>query len=107
MQLSYIVPIILVLIRGESAFAGHSRSWSLGRARRPINALAVGFNLLTSICFIFPPALPVETGSAMNYAVVVLAIVLLMCGITWAVDGRKHFVGPADLEDRLMAAKNA
>jgi len=94
-----------MFIRGEKAYEGHSRQWSLGRWRRPINAGALAFNILTSVCFIFPPALPV-TGTTMNYAVVVWAVVIIMCTCTWIFDGRTKFEGPLDLEERLQTAKN-
>ncbi|TXT08722.1 hypothetical protein VHUM_02850 [Vanrija humicola] len=106
LQASYAVPVALIFVRGESAFAGHSRSWSLGRFRRPVSAISLAFLALTSVCFLFPPARPV-TGSTMNYAIVVFGVVLLMSGVTWLVDGRKNFHGPGDLEDRLAAAKEA
>ncbi|BEJ14245.1 hypothetical protein CspHIS471_0400120 [Cutaneotrichosporon sp. HIS471] len=106
-QLSYIVPIILVFIRGEKAFEGHQRKWSLGKWRRPINLGAIAFASITSICFLFPPAIPVLSGSSMNWAVLVLAIVMLLCGTTWLVDGHKNFHGPLDLEERLLDGKNA
>lgn len=106
MQISYLVPILLVCIRGDAAFAGHSRSWTLGRWRRPINIVALAFAVMTNVCFIFPPALPV-TGESMNYAIVVFTIVMIMCGVTWVVDGRKHFQGPSDLDARLAMGKTA
>lgn len=105
LQISYMVPIACVLIRGgETAYAGHSRQWGLGRWRRPINVGAMLFALLTSVCFVFPPVLPV-TGATMNYATVVLAVVFMLCGLVYAFDGRKKFHGPLDLEERLMANK--
>lgn len=106
-QLSYMVPIILVFVRGEKAFEGHERKWSLGKWRRPINAGALAFASLTSVCFIFPPAIPVLSGSSMNWAILVLAIVMSLCGLTWVFDGRKNFHGPLDLEERLHEGKNA
>lgn len=30
----------------------------------------------------------------MNYVIVVIAIVTIMCAITWIVDGKKNFTGP-------------
>lgn len=106
LQISYMVPIAIVLIRGgDASFAGHSRSWNLGRWRRPINIGAMCFALLTSICFLFPPVLPV-VGANMNYAIVVVAVVALFCGLGYAFDGRKHFHGPLDLEERLAINKN-
>ncbi len=105
LQISYMVPIATVLIRGgDLAYAGHSKQWSLGRWRRPINIGAMAFALLTSVCFVFPPVLPVS-GPTMNYAVVVLAVVFLFSGLVYAFDGRKKFHGPTDLEERLMTNK--
>lgn len=62
---------------------------------------------MTSVIFVFPPAIPVTSGSSMNYAIVAFAVVLIMCGVTWLVDGRKNFTGPRDLEERLQMGKNA
>jgi amino acid transporter len=105
-QASYAVPIAVMFVRGDEALAGQPKSWSLGRWRRPINAFALAFVLLTSVCFVFPPALPVS-GPTMNYAVVVLGVVLIMCAVTWLIDGRKNFSGPTHLEERLLAARSA
>lgn len=106
MQISYLIPILLVAVRGEDAFAGHSRSWSLGRWRRPVNIVALCFATVTNVCFIFPPALPV-TGESMNYAIVVFFIVMIMCSVTWFFDGKKHYLGPSELETRLAMGKSA
>lgn len=40
----------------------------------------------------------------MNYVVVVLAFVWIMWACTWFIDGRKHFAGPSDMEERLEVA---
>ncbi|KLT45653.1 amino acid transporter [Cutaneotrichosporon oleaginosum] len=105
LQISYMVPIVVVLVRGgKTAYAGHSKTWGLGRWRVPINVGAISFGLLTSVCFLFPPMLPVA-GPTMNYAVVVLAVVFMFCGLVYAFDGRKKFHGPVDLEERLMTNK--
>lgn len=69
-----------------------------------VNGAAVCFIIVTSVCFLLPPALPVS-GTTMNYVSVVLAIVFLMCLLTWFVDGRKNFKGPTDLEERLALAR--
>lgn len=34
------------------------------------------------------------TGTSMNYVVVVVAFVCLLCGVTWFVSGKKHYQGP-------------
>lgn len=73
----------------------------------PINAVALIFCSVTSITFCFPPAIPVASGTVMNWVVVVVALVWLLCGITWAVDGRRRFRGPTALEQRLEIAMAA
>ncbi len=46
----------------------------------------------------------------MNYVIVVVAIVTIMCAATWLIDGRKHFLGPqhiviySDLPDKKGSA---
>lgn len=109
LQISYFVPILLAFIYGETAFAGFNENarWSLGRARRPVNLAALIFLLVTSVCFLFPPAIPVASGSAMNWVVLVVAIVFIMCGVTWLVDGRKNYQGPSDLEERLAVSRSS
>lgn len=115
-------PVLLIFLRGDRAFEGHDAeaTYSLGRWRRkspparwstsnipgPINLFALCFLLVTSVMFTFPPAIPV-TGTSMSYVSVVLAIALLLCGVTWVVDGRKRFNGPGELMTRLEISKNA
>jgi hypothetical protein len=107
LQMSYVVPIGLLFIRGEGAFGEANRGarWSLGKWRRPINGAALIFASVTTVCFLFPPFIPVTSGSAMNWVIVVFGIVMLMCGLTWVIDGRKNFTGPSELEGRLAVGK--
>lgn len=119
LQISYFVPIALVLVRGVRAFHGAlgeereetsgevDRRWSLGRWRRPVNAAAAVFLLVTTVTFLFPPAIPVRGGAAMNWVVVVCAVVWVLCGVTWLVDGRKRFSGPSALAERLAMGRAA
>ncbi|GMK58357.1 hypothetical protein CspeluHIS016_0503890 [Cutaneotrichosporon spelunceum] len=108
LQLSYAVPIGLLLWHGEAALAEHrpERGWSLGRYRRAINVSALVFLAVTSVVFLLPPFRPVNAEN-MNYAVVVFVIVLAMCGVAWFLDGHEHFEGPTDVDERLAAAKAA
>lgn len=55
--------------------------------------LGVAYVIITSVLFVFPPELPV-TGTNMNYCIVVFAIVIIISGITWILDGRKNYRGP-------------
>lgn len=43
----------------------------------------------------------------MNWVVVVVALVWIACGVTWAVDGRNRFRGPTALDERLAIAMAA
>lgn len=51
------------------------------------------YTILTTVLFVFPPALPV-TGNSMNYCIVAFAIVIVISAIQWIVDGRKNYKGP-------------
>jgi len=95
-----------VLYRDEEAFEGQPRSWSLGKWRRPMIIVSLGFLVFTSICFMFPPELPV-TYDNMNYGFVVFIIGIALCAGTWVIDGSKNFNGPGDVEERLAAARAA
>lgn len=109
LQISYFVPILLVFLQGEDAFAGFNENahWSLGRWRRPINFAALVFLLVTSVCFLFPPSIPVPSGSSMNWVILVVAVVFVLWGATWLIDGRKRYQGPSDLEERLAVSRSS
>lgn len=55
----------------------------------------------------FPPAIPVPTGSTMNWVVLVVGIVWIMCAATWFIDARKMFEGPSELEERLAISHSS
>ncbi|WOO83601.1 Choline transport protein [Vanrija pseudolonga] len=105
LNFSYIVPLIILVIRGEKVFDGQPRRWSLGRWRRIVNLQGLAYLCLTSVVFLFPPALPV-TGTSMNYIIVVVVIVFIMTGLTWVFDGRKRFHGPSHIEERLLEGRS-
>lgn len=48
---------------------------------------------MTTVLFVFPPELPV-TPNNMNYCIVAFGVILLIAGLTWIFDGRKHYEGP-------------
>jgi len=66
------------------------------------NLLGIVYVIVTTVLFLFPPALPV-TGNNMNYCVVVFFIVLVISTIQWFVDGRKNFTGPR-IDMEVLAA---
>lgn len=99
-----LTPVCCMFFRGEASFAEQPRSWSLGKWRRVINGLALVFLIATTVCFFFPPGVPV-TGSTMSYVVVVFAIGMLLAGLVWVISARKIFQGPSELEERLTEGR--
>lgn len=73
----------------------------------PINLGALIFLFVTSITFMFPPNIPVPTGSTMNWVVLVVGIVWIMCAATWFIDARHMFEGPSELEERLAISHSS
>ena len=57
------------------------------------NVLGLVYTIVTTVLFLFPPALPVN-GTTMNYCVLGLGIIFLISAFQWIVDGRKNFEGP-------------
>lgn len=98
LQLSYLTPILLMTFRGSRVLepAGFpARRLKLGIAGRkgctisesavaeteydhfaaPIRILASIFALVTTVFFVFPPYIPVTSGTTMNWVIVVVAVV--------------------------------
>ena len=57
------------------------------------NIIGLVYTIVTSILFLFPPALPVD-GTTMNYCIVAFAIIITISMVQWIVDGRKNYEGP-------------
>ncbi len=71
------------------------------------NLLGVAYVILTTVLFVFPPAIPVS-GTSMNYCIVAFAIVVIISLIQWIVDGRKNYTGPkVDLDADVLNAVDA
>ena len=62
--------------------------------------------IVTAVLFLFPPSVP-ATGSSMNYAVVALAILFLLCFSQWFAKGRHHFEGPQVHSAGVLASERA
>ena len=90
---SYAIPPAINCLRGRSQLPAN-RPFKLGE---PLgwfcNLLGIAYAIVTTVLFLFPPAIPVD-GSSMNYAIVAFAIVLIISTLTWIFDGRKNFKGP-------------
>ena len=67
----------------------------------------MAFAVVTSVFFVFPPFIPVESGTSMNWVIVVVFIVLLMALINWFTDARRNYRGPEDIEHLMERAAHA
>lgn len=68
------------------------------------NLIGIAWTILTTVLFVFPPALPV-TGPSMNYCIVAFAVVVIISLIQWIVDGRKNYSGPrVDIDEGVLTA---
>lgn len=67
--------------------------WHMGKASVFVNAWACIWTLFVSIIFMFPTVYPVAADT-MNYAVVILAFILVCAGVYWVIAGRKFYIGP-------------
>lgn len=91
--LSYGIPVTINVLRGRKMLPA-SRPFKMPEwLAWPANLLGIAYVLITTVLFVFPPAIPVS-GTSMNYCIVAFAIVLLISMITWFVDGRKNYKGP-------------
>ncbi|KAI0896505.1 amino acid transporter [Annulohypoxylon nitens] len=95
LNVSYVFPVIMLLIRGRSVLVQHRSErtyFDLGRFGWALNIVASIFVVVTSVFFCFPTGLPVSADD-MNYVVVVIGIFLFLVGTYWIVYG-KTFEGP-------------
>ena len=67
------------------------------------NTIGLVYTVVTTVLFLFPPAIPV-TGTTMNYCVVAFAIIMVVSGVQWIVDGRKNYEGPRVTIDEVRRA---
>ncbi|GAA6053382.1 hypothetical protein JCM3770_002297 [Rhodotorula araucariae] len=108
LNVSYCVPIAILLIRGRHLLRPESfpsPTWTLGPLLGPLaNLVALVFTTVTTVFFLFPPTAG-PSAASMNYAVAVLGLVALVSVATWVVQGRKTFVGPRDLGGLLELAR--
>jgi amino acid permease (GABA permease) len=104
---SYGIPIALNLayLRGKLPERAFKLPSILGWAA---NIIGLVYTIVTTVLFVFPPAIPV-TGTTMNYCIVAFAIIILISAVQWIVDGRKNFEGPritiAEVEHRASLSQ--
>lgn len=103
--LTYGIPVAINVARGRKMLPA-DRSF---RMPEPLawfaNILGIIYVILTTVLFVFPPAIPV-TGSSMNYCIVVFFIVVMISLIQWMIDGRKNYRGPKiDMQEIILTAE--
>ncbi|MCJ1476211.1 hypothetical protein MMC13_004877 [Lambiella insularis] len=90
---SYLIPILLLLLKRAKNDAIRFGPWRMGRAGLPVNVVAVCFLLISIVFSFFPPGVPVNPVT-MNWSVVVFwGAVILGLGY-YAVRGRRGYQGP-------------
>ncbi|UZP43174.1 hypothetical protein NXS19_010990 [Fusarium pseudograminearum] len=94
LQLSYLVPIVLLvwrrLCRPETLTWG---PWRLGKSGMFVNIIAVIYLAFTCIFLLFPPFRPVSAAN-MNYASVVLGSALLFGCFYWPFKAKRRYIVP-------------
>lgn len=102
--ITYATPPLINMLRGRKTLPPN-RSFKLPEPLGwVVNVVGVLYTILTTVLFVFPPALPV-TGSSMNYSVVAFAVVVIISLFQWIVDGRKNYTGPkVDIDEQVLTA---
>lgn len=90
LNLSYVLPILFIMlrkIRGQQIAYG---TFKLGRYGIIINLVALVYLFYVIIWIPFPPLLPV-TASNMNYAGPLVGVVIIAALLDWMISGHKRF----------------
>jgi amino acid transporter len=96
LYLAFLIPIVLRLRMGDRFVPG---PWTLGRKYKVIGWIASIEIVVVAIYFILPfspsgvPGNEAFDWKLVNYAPIVVAIVLLLTAVMWFVDGKRHFTG--------------
>ncbi|TFY83989.1 hypothetical protein EWM64_g22 [Hericium alpestre] len=97
LDLSYIIPIFFRRVfqnHPEVQFTPGPFYMGDGLLGWAVNVNCILWTLFVSVIFSLPTVLPV-TKDTMNYASVITGIVIILAGIWYIVDGRRHYHGPA------------
>ncbi|KAL4942955.1 hypothetical protein BDV06DRAFT_235110 [Aspergillus oleicola] len=94
-QISFAIPAALLIIRRRSTtFLPKTRPFRVPNVLGYIcNVVTIIWAVILTVFFCFPTVLPVSGGD-MNYASVVLVVMLIIGVVNWFVYARKHYHGP-------------
>ena len=108
LYISYLPPIIFILIRRLSGQPTPLGPWNLGRWGIPMNIIALAYAIFMIIWLPFPTSLPV-TKNTMNYAAPLWAGCFLLALLDYITGGHKRFrlpeeIGHADMIEEETTA---
>ncbi|KAK1573526.1 amino acid permease [Colletotrichum navitas] len=94
LNLSYALPVMILLVRGRQLVTANPPVFTLGRGLfgYVVNWTSVLFVLVTSVFFCFPPAIPINI-STMNYVTAVVGIFIVYAAVLWFAI-KKSYNGP-------------
>ncbi|EXF84945.1 amino acid permease [Colletotrichum fioriniae PJ7] len=94
LNLSYAMPVMILLIRGRKLVTDNPPVFSLGGGIMGYltNWTSVLFVIVTSVFFCFPPAIPIDI-STMNYVTAVVGVFIVYAVALWVIK-RKTYNGP-------------
>ncbi|XXG95299.1 hypothetical protein Hte_001560 [Hypoxylon texense] len=90
---TYAIPPSINVLRGRKMLPPNRAFKLTGAVGWILNLVGIGWTILTTVLFVFPPELPV-TSENMNYCIVAFGVILLIAVVTWIFDGRKNYTGP-------------
>lgn len=93
LQIGYVVPVIVVLIRGRQVLPPRPH-FDLGRWGYLINFVSVGWALLTIVMFSFPLYVPVTVATIdyMNWSCIIVGATLVFPGVYWIFAARFKYI---------------
>ncbi|OCK91861.1 putative amino acid permease [Cenococcum geophilum 1.58] len=95
LYISYLVPILLFLLRKLEGRHPTYGPWNLGKFGIPVNIFAVCYCIFVIIWLPFPSMLPV-TAKNFNYAGPIMGAVIIIALADWFISGHKRFQVPTD-----------
>jgi len=97
LYIAYVTPVYLRLRAGDGFRPG---AWNLGPKYRWMCAVAVGWTAIAMVIFSLPfvpagvPWRDEFDWTAVNYAPVMVGVVILAVGLWWMVSAKRHYTGP-------------
>lgn len=105
LQIGYVTPVIVVLLRGRSILPPRPH-FDLGRWGYPINIVSVCWSLIIIVMYLCPLYVPVTLATIdyMNWSCLIVGATILFPGIYWVWRARFRYIkeGNSVLEDNVV-----